>query len=150
VSASCVGAAQSLFDFERAVRDFQALLESDASDRQWNRRLYDARSLRDLTHYHVLGVPQDADAAALKKAYRQLCLRWHPDKHTSSVEDQQRANTAFRRINEAYDVLSDTYKRMLYDIEKRPVLLASEGRQDMDGFDKWFQKVSCRARQPVG
>jgi hypothetical protein len=95
---SCIMDAitQALFDFERAVRDFQALVEGDAADRQWSRRLQDARVLRDLTHYQVLGVSQDCDGTVLKKAYRQLCLRWHPDKHTSSAEDQQRANAAFR------------------------------------------------------
>ena len=93
------GTHQALFDFERAVRDFQVLVEGDAADRQWSRRLHDARALRDLTHYQVLGVSQDCDVAALKKAYRQLCLRWHPDKHTSSAEDQQRANAAFRVRN---------------------------------------------------
>ena len=43
----------------------------------------------------IMGVASDADAVALKKAYRTLCLRWHPDKHTTSAEAQQRANTAF-------------------------------------------------------
>lgn len=86
---------QSLFDFDKACRDFQALVDADPSDKQWNRRLSDARSLRDMTHYQILGLPLEADAVAIKKAYRSLCLRWHPDKHTSSAEAQQRANTAF-------------------------------------------------------
>lgn len=86
---------QSLFEFDKACRDFQALVDADPSDRQWNRRLSDATSLRDMTHYQILGVPMDADATALKKAYRTLCLRWHPDKHTTSTEAQQRAHTAF-------------------------------------------------------
>lgn len=86
---------QSLFEFDKASKDFQSLVDADASDRQWNRRLSDARALRDMTHYQILGIPVDADAPVIKKAYRTLCLRWHPDKHTTSPEAQQRANTAF-------------------------------------------------------
>jgi DnaJ-class molecular chaperone len=163
---SCVDVCvwpQSLFDFDKACRDFQALVDADPSDKQWNRRLSDARSLRDMTHYQILGLPLEADAAAIKKAYRTLCLRWHPDKHTASVEAQQRANTAFmvrdsrcpscggngrlpcirvQRINEANDVLTDSYKRMLYDLEKRPAILAAQAKgPDADTFEKWFTKV---------
>ena len=134
-----------MFEFDRAVRDFQALLDADPSDHQWSRRLADAQAMRDMTHYQVLSVPHDCDAAVMKKAYRTQCLRWHPDKHTACDEDQQRANTAFRRINEAYDVLSDSYKRMVYDMEKRPVLLSQRrAGTDADGFDQWFRKEQSR------
>jgi curved DNA-binding protein CbpA len=51
--------------------------------------------MRDLSHYGVLGVRRDADPALIKRAYRALCLRWHPDKHATSPEDRLRANTAF-------------------------------------------------------
>lgn len=107
----------SLFDFERAARDFTGLLESDSSDRQWARRLLDARQMRDMSHYGILGVSKDADANVLKRAYRSLCLRWHPDKHDNGPEDATRANTAFRRITTAYETLNDNYKRMLYDMD---------------------------------
>jgi tetratricopeptide (TPR) repeat protein len=86
----------SLFDFERAGRDFGGLLDSDASDRQWARRLQDARGMREMSHYGVLGVKRDAEGGTLKRAYRSLCLRWHPDKHASTAEDAMRANAAFR------------------------------------------------------
>ena len=92
----CGPSTQSLFDFTRAVRDFQSLLDADPSDRQWARRLLDARSMRDMSHYQVLGLERDADQSSVKKAYRAHCLKWHPDKHHSSAEDQQRATTAFR------------------------------------------------------
>lgn len=109
----------SLFDFDRAARDFQGLLDSDPSDRQWLRRLVDAKAGRDMSHYGVLGVPRGADAAAIKRAYRFLCLRWHPDKHSDSPEDVTRAHTAFKRINDAWECLSDTYKRMIYDLDPK-------------------------------
>jgi ankyrin repeat protein len=86
----------SVFEFDKATRDFQGLLDSDPSDRQWSRRLQDARNMRDMSHYGILGVRRDADGAAIKRQYRALCLRWHPDKHSDSAEDVLRANTAFR------------------------------------------------------
>lgn len=60
----------SLFDFERAARDFAGLLETDPTDRQWARRLSEARAQRDASHYAVLGVRRDADAAMIRRAYR--------------------------------------------------------------------------------
>ena len=86
----------SIFDFEKAVKDFQSLLEADPTDKQWTRRLVDARNMRDMSHYGILGLRKDADTGAIKKAYRSLCLRWHPDKHSTSPEDVARAHTAFR------------------------------------------------------
>lgn len=87
---------QSLFDFDKAVRDFQALLDADPDDRQWARRLLDAQSMRDLTHYEVLGSATNASSSELKKAYRKHCLRWHPDKHVGSSEDQHRSKAVFQ------------------------------------------------------
>jgi hypothetical protein len=91
-----VNLLQAVFDFDRACKDFQALIDSDSDDKQWVRRLVEARSMRDMSHYGILGVKRDADAAILKKAYRSLCLRWHPDKHSKTPEDMERAHTAFR------------------------------------------------------
>ena len=97
----------SLFDFDRALRDFQALMDSDPSARQWGRRLVEARAQRDMSHYGTLGVPREADAGSIKKAYRAMCLKWHPDKHASTdgggggpggspSEQSMRANAAFK------------------------------------------------------
>lgn len=86
----------ALFDFDAAVSDFQSLLDMNPEDRQWLRRLHDARTMRDLSHYELLGVPVDASPAVIKKAYRQQCLKWHPDKHNRSKEDIARATIAFK------------------------------------------------------
>ena len=109
----------SLFDFARATADFGQLLHDDPRDRQWERRKRDATMLRDLSHYAVLGIAADAKGSAVKRGYKQACLRWHPDKHCDNAEDQQRAKLAFQRVTKAYEVLSDEYKRMLYDMEQR-------------------------------
>lgn len=61
--------------------------------------------------YAILGVPQDADAAALKKAYRKLARQYHPDKNPGDSAAEQR----FKEIGEANSVLSDPEQRREYD-----------------------------------
>jgi molecular chaperone DnaJ len=62
-------------------------------------------------YYEVLGVPQNADEAALKSAFRKLAMQNHPDKNPGDAEAERR----FKEINEAYQVLSDPQKRGAYD-----------------------------------
>ena len=62
-------------------------------------------------YYEVLGVPRDADEAALKKAYRQLAKKYHPDINPGDKE----AEAKFKEASEAYAVLSDPEKRRQYD-----------------------------------
>ena len=68
-------------------------------------------------YYALLGVDRKADDAALKKAYRKAAVKWHPDKHASKPEAEQKAaEEKFKEIAEAYDVLSDPQKRQIYDV----------------------------------
>ena len=62
-------------------------------------------------YYEVLGVPKTADASVIKKAYRKLAKKYHPD----SNEGNARAAENFKEVNEAYAVLGDEKKRKLYD-----------------------------------
>jgi molecular chaperone DnaJ len=62
-------------------------------------------------YYEVLGVARTADGAELKRAYRELALRFHPDKNPGSKEAEER----FKELSEAYAVLSDPEKRARYD-----------------------------------
>ncbi|RMF14261.1 MAG: molecular chaperone DnaJ [Alphaproteobacteria bacterium] len=61
--------------------------------------------------YEVLGVERGADIETIKKAYRKLALRYHPDRNPDDPEAESR----FKEINEAYDVLKDEKKRAAYD-----------------------------------
>ncbi|CAG9759482.1 unnamed protein product [Ceutorhynchus assimilis] len=63
-------------------------------------------------YYRVLEVPKNATTAEIKKAYRKLALKWHPDKNTDNVEE---ATKKFKEISGAYEVLSDESKRKIYD-----------------------------------
>jgi len=62
-------------------------------------------------YYEVLGVSRNASEDDMKKAYRKLALKFHPDRNKGDKEAEER----FKEINEAYAVLSDTEKRQQYD-----------------------------------
>ncbi len=63
-------------------------------------------------YYEVLGVPKDASDDVIRKAYKKLAIKWHPDKHT---DDKKAAEEKFKEISEAYSVLSDPKKKREYD-----------------------------------
>lgn len=59
-------------------------------------------------YYKILGVPKECTEDEVKKAYKKSALKWHPDKHASSSEEQKvEAEKMFKDIGEAYAVLSD-------------------------------------------
>ncbi|KAJ2664488.1 Molecular chaperone (DnaJ super) [Coemansia sp. RSA 1200] len=64
-------------------------------------------------YYSILGVTKEADDDELKKAYRKLALKWHPDRHKD--DDKEHAEKEFKDVSEAYEVLSDKQKRQIYD-----------------------------------
>ncbi|CAD7939469.1 unnamed protein product, partial [Amoebophrya sp. A25] len=65
------------------------------------------------THYDTLGVGKSAGGDEIKKQYRKLALKWHPDKNKGSRE----AEETFKRVAEAYSVLQDAQKRKEYDAQ---------------------------------
>src|SRR5829696_1002893 len=85
------------------------------------------RDFIEKDYYAALGVPKDADAAAIKKAYRQLARDLHPDKNPNNAEAEER----FKEVSEAYDVLSDTKRRGEYDEARR--LFGAGGRGGFPG-----------------
>src|SRR4051812_8408764 len=80
------------------------------------------RDFIEKDYYAALGVPKDADAAAIKKAYRKLARDLHPDKNPNNAEAEAR----FKEVAEAYDVLSDEKRRTEYDEARR--LFGAGGR----------------------
>jgi molecular chaperone DnaJ len=76
-----------------------------------------AAAIRDRELYERLGIAPDASLDDIKKAYRSLALKWHPDRvKTKSDEDRALAEAKFKEINHAYSILSDADKRKHYDL----------------------------------
>lgn len=65
-------------------------------------------------YYKVLGITSDAEIDAIKKAYRQLALKWHPDKNDGDAAAAEK----FKELAEAFTVLSDAEQRKSYDQER--------------------------------
>ena len=81
--------------------------------------------------YDILGVAMDCDQRALKKAYRKLALKHHPDKNLDRVEE---AKVAFREIQDAYEVLKDPKERQWYD-DHREQILSGDKTSSNEGGD---------------
>jgi molecular chaperone DnaJ len=90
------------------------------------------RDFIEKDYYAALGVSQDADAAAIKKAYRQLARDLHPDKNPGNTQAEEQ----FKEVSEAYDVLSDPKRRGEYDDARR--LFGSGGAGARAGFPGGF------------
>ncbi len=88
-----------------------------------------AESKRD--YYEVLGVSKDADDATLKKAYRQVAKKYHPDMNPGDQEAEKK----FKEASEAYAVLSDPDKRRQYDQFGHAAFEGGAGGGGFGGFD---------------
>ena len=86
------------------------------------------------TYYNLLGVQKNADENEIKKAYRKLAVKYHPDK--SPQDKKEEYTKKFQEISEAYEVLSDSEKRKNYDMFGKEGVNMSEGHgPGMNPFD---------------
>ncbi|KAB7505206.1 DnaJ-like protein subfamily B member 2 [Armadillidium nasatum] len=107
-------------------------------------------------YYKVLEISKSATAADVKKAYRRLALKWHPDKNPDTQEE---ATRKFKEISEAYEVLSDERKRKIYDQYGKegldsgggggPTRSRSSRSRHYDPFDYTFPTFTFRDPEEV-
>lgn len=111
-------------------------------------------------YYEVLGVDRKASADDIKRAYRKLARKYHPD-----VSKEPDAETQFKEVGEAYETLKDPEKRAAYDQlgqgyadgqDFRPppgwenAQSYGEGFESSEAFSDFFEEIFGRARQPAG
>lgn len=84
-------------------------------------------------YYEILGVPRNASQEEIKKAYRRLARKYHPD-----FNKDPEAQEKFKEINEAYQVLSDPEKRRLYDQYGHDAFVAQQGGTSYQDFGTPF------------
>ncbi len=82
-------------------------------------------------YYEILGVKKDATEAELKKAYRKMAMKYHPDQNPGDKTAEEK----FKEVNEAYEVLSDAQKRAQYDQFGHAAFEQGAGGFSGQGFD---------------
>ena len=90
-------------------------------------------------YYEVLGVARSADADAVKRAYRKLARKYHPD-----VSKEKNAESKFKEVQEAYEVLRDSEKRAAYDQLGRDYRTGQQFRPPPDWSQRYGQSGSQR------
>lgn len=106
-------------------------------------------------YYEILGVPKTATADEIKKAYRTLAFKYHPDRNQGNAEAEEK----FKQISAAYDVLGDETKRRNYDLGYSTESTYSNNQQSQrqyqytyqnpfgdDNFWEWFQGAQQNQR----
>ncbi len=88
-------------------------------------------------YYDVLGVERNASEAELKKAYRRLAMKYHPDRNQGDSETENK----FKEVKEAYEVLNDAQKRAAYDQFGHEGLAGTAGSAGAGGFSDIFEDV---------
>ena len=103
-------------------------------------------------YYKIMGIDRNASDSELKKEYRKLALKWHPDRN---LDNKELAADNFKTVSEAYEILSDTNKRNIYNTygKEGESKLSGRGRgtgihrrhfhSENDIFKQFFNNESC-------
>jgi len=86
-----------------------------------------------MNYYEILGITKEATQSEIKKAYRKLAHKWHPDHNPDNPEE---ASTKFKQINEAYKTLSDQRRKQDYDNPRQ----SFRGNEFPSGFNSFFDQ----------
>lgn len=105
--------------YEEAVRDFSKASDLDKTNEDIKQKLHEAQQMFKKAgkkdYFAVLGLERNATDEEIKKAYKKMAIKWHPDKHSQDDKSRKIAETKFKEIAEAYSVLSDPKKRQRYE-----------------------------------
>ena len=91
-------------------------------------------------HYKILEVSSDASQEEIKKSYRKLALKWHPDRHQSrssgpeAEKSKKIAEEKFKKISDSYQILSDPSQKRQYDMLRSGNTAAAAGMSGAGGF----------------
>ena len=99
--------------------------------------------MTDMCYYELLEISKDSDKSTIKKAYRKMAMKYHPDKNPGDKE----AEESFKAINEAYQVLNDEEKKSIYDRYGKQGL---EGHGQGGGFSGGFDDLSSVFEEMFG
>ena len=133
--------------YDDAKTDFQKVKDLQPSNKEVDGLIRDATNLqskdRNRDYYAILGVGRDATADQIKKAYRKLALKWHPDRNAESEESKKIAQKKFIDVGDAYNVLSDPEKKKMYDSGVDPLNpesgnMGGAGAEGFSGFPGGF------------
>ncbi len=96
-------------------------------------------------YYDTLGVPKNATEEDIKKAYRKLAMKHHPDRNQGEGDDAKKSEEKFKEAKEAYEMLSDSQKRAAYDQYGHagvdPAGRGGPGGENMGGFAEAFGDI---------
>jgi len=109
----------ALGNFEQAKYDYQKVIELEPGNSEGKKGLEEAKKQEKLAkkkdYYKVLELSRDAHESQIRKSYKLLALKWHPDKNNQSESQRELAEKKFKEITEAYEVLSDPKKKQMFD-----------------------------------
>ncbi|GAA0174686.1 hypothetical protein LIER_28022 [Lithospermum erythrorhizon] len=92
-----------------------------------------------VSYYKILGVNMDSSDEEIRRAYRKLAMKWHPDKWKKSPMMLNEAKRKFQQIQEAYSVLSDRNKRTMYDAG---LYNPCDDEEEVEGFADFMQEMA--------
>ena len=105
--------------FDDAKADLSKAKELDPSNPKIegyiNEANQKAEKARNRDYYEILGINRNATADEIKKAYRKLALKYHPDRNSESEQSKKIAQRKFEDVSDAYSVLSDPKKKQMFD-----------------------------------
>lgn len=131
-----------LEDYDAALFDYQNAQRHRPNDSRIQKSLNEAQELKKkanyVDHYAILEVEKTASTYDIKQSYKKLVRQWHPDRFPEKQKKVE-AEAKMKKINQAFDILSDPEKKRLYDAGQDPDNPNQGGANFQSPFDFFFQ-----------